>query len=148
MFASIDDVEASLGEDVPEDAAGRVESLLGQARSVIEGYLYPAVVPEPTPSAVRDVSVRMVVRALEAKNSGVETGVSGLMNTSGPATQQRQFSSAASDGGVWMSRQDRLMLRPFRRRHGIASVTYEGVEAHGVHSHAVPGFLDPRLGGW
>lgn len=124
MLARIEDVEASLGEDVPGDMAGRVESLLGQARSVIEGYLYPAVVPEPVPAAVVDVAVRMVVRALEAKNSGVETGVSGLMNVAGSATQQRQFSSAASDGGVWMSRQDRLMLRPFRRRHGITSVQY------------------------
>lgn len=124
MVASVSDVEDALGESVDEADLRRVESLLGQCRSVIEGYLHPAVVPEPVPVAVRDVAVRMTVRALEAKNSGVETGVSGLMNVAGSATQQRQFSSAASDGGVWMSRQDRLMLRPFRRRHGITSVQY------------------------
>lgn len=122
---SVSDIGDALGESVPEDEVGQVESLIDQAVSAVEGYLHPAVIPFPTPRAVRTVVVRMVVRSLRSEDGGVMPGMSGEMHVAGSFTHQRQFSSSASDGGVWMNKQDKQMLRPFRRRGGIVSVPYE-----------------------
>lgn len=124
-FISVTDIGDALGEQVPADESGQVENLIDQAVAAIEGYLHPAGIPYPIPRAVRAVAVRMVVRSLRSEDAGLQPGMSGEMHVAGSFTHQRNFSSSASDGGVWMNRQDKQMLRPFRRRGGIVSVPYE-----------------------
>ena len=94
-IVSVADIGDALGEVVPADEESQVQSLIHQAVAAVEGYLHPAVIPSPTPHAVRAVVERMVVRSLKSE-----------------------------DGGVWMNKQDKQMLRPFRRRGGIVSVPY------------------------
>lgn len=123
-IVSVADIGDALGEVVPADEESQVQSLIHQAVAAVEGYLHPAVIPSPTPHAVRAVVERMVVRSLKSEDGGVMTGRSGEMHVAGSFTHQMNFSAAASDGGVWMNKQDKQMLRPFRRRGGIVSVPY------------------------
>lgn len=125
MLVSIDDIQSATGIDVPEDEVGQVEFLIRSAVAAVEGYL-GYVVSEPVPDAVMVVVTRMVGRALGQEESGAPTGMTGDMFVAGSFTRQRQFASGSNDGGVWLSAQDKTMLKPYKKRQAVRSVPYRG----------------------
>ena len=125
---TIEDIEDRLGEDIPEDAAPKVQILIEDAAATVHGHLGQPI-PVPVPPAIRSVVGRMVVRALKQGEGDAvaPTGATGMMNVAGSFTRQINWSAGANDGGVWLSSQDKIMLRPFKRRRGIQSMPYDGM---------------------
>lgn len=125
MIVTIEDIEAATGLEVTTEDEARVRFLIRSAVAAVEGYI-GAPIPDPAPDAVVVVVTRMVARALGQESDGTPTGMTGDMFVAGQFTRQRQFASGSNDGGVWLSAQDKVMLRPFRRRGVIRSVPYRG----------------------
>lgn len=111
MLADAADVAARLGRQLTSDENARVSGLLDEA-SVMAGE-WMRCVPEPVPDAVRIVVSRMVARVLTTGDS-IEPAVTGVQAGMGVFTVNRTFSSDATSGGVWLTRQDKNTLR----RHG------------------------------
>lgn len=125
MIVTIEDIEAATGLEVTAEDEARVSFLIRSAVAAVEGYI-GAPIPDPAPDAVVVVVTRMVARSLGQESDGTPTGMTGDMFVAGSFTRQRQFASGSNDGGVWLSAQDKVMLRPFRRRGVIRSVPYRG----------------------
>lgn len=125
MIVTIEDIEAATGLEVTTEDEARVRFLIRSAVAAVEGYI-GAPIPDPAPDAVVVVVTRMVARSLGQESDGTPTGMTGDMFVAGSFTRQRQFASGSNDGGVWLSAQDKVMLRPFRRRGVIRSVPYRG----------------------
>jgi hypothetical protein len=126
MLVSIDDIQSATGIEVPEDEGGQVEFLIRSAVAAVEGYLGYAV-EEPVPDAVMVVVVtRMVARLLGRRSRDAPTGITGDMFVAGSFTRQRQFASGSNDGGVWLSAQDKIMLKPYKTPQAVRSVPYRG----------------------
>ena len=109
MFSIEEFAEAN---DIPleEISAKRFEWLLNEAEAVIRAYR-PAL-PESTsdwPNAAKVVAMRVVSRAFEAGD--VPAGASSLSTSAGPFSTSTSFESGATNGGVWLSKQDRILLR-------------------------------------
>ncbi|MUL47602.1 hypothetical protein FZI85_25135 [Mycobacterium sp. CBMA293] len=111
MLADDADVVARLGRNLTPDETARVSGLLEEA-SVMAGE-WMQCVPDPVPDAVRIVVSRMVARVLVAGDTA-EPAVTGVQAGMGVFTVNRTFSSDATSGGVWLTRQDKAQLR----RHG------------------------------
>ncbi|MGP5931626.1 hypothetical protein [Corynebacterium glyciniphilum] len=126
MIVTIEDIERRIGEEIPDDERDRVEDLIGDATSTVEGHIGQRVAP-PAPDAIERVICRMVTRALGVSDGENPVGMSGEMFVAGSFTRQRQFTAGSQDGGVWLSSQDKIMLRPYRKRRGIVSVAYGGL---------------------
>lgn len=112
-LASDADVETRLGRTLTTDEAARVDGLLEEASVMVSGWV--RVVPDPVPDAVTIVVSRMVARVFTA-GGGAETGVESIQATMGPFQVNRGFSTDATSGGVWLTRQDKAMLRPVGSR--------------------------------
>lgn len=125
MLVTIADVERRMDAGIADDAREMVEDLIGDATSAVEGYIGQRV-DAPAPDAVKRVILRMVKRSL-ATGDKESTGVSGEMFVAGSFTRQRQYATGSQDGGVWLASQDKLMLRPYKKRRGAVTVAYEGM---------------------
>lgn len=113
------EVEARLGRPLEDDETPRVEALLDEAEVLVEAYLGRPI-PEPAPKAVATVVSRMVARVLEAPEASFS--VDTVSNTAGPFSQSRKFTTGASGGGPWLTANDKLILRRFRRGNGFYSI--------------------------
>ena len=121
-LASSVDVEARLGRTLTTEEAARVTGLLEEASVMVEGWL--RCLPDPIPDAVKIVVSRMVARALSVggTDNAPEPGVSQLQATMGIFGVNRSFSSDATSGGVWLTKQDKSTLRPFGCRGHVGNV--------------------------
>ena len=126
MIVTIEEIERRIGEKIPDDERARVEDLIGDATSTVEGHIGQQVTP-PAPDAIKRVIGRMVARAMSVSDGDAPVGMSGEMFVAGQFTRNRQFTAGSQDGGVWLSSQDKIMLRPYRKRRGVVSVAYEGL---------------------
>ncbi|QDF19740.1 head-to-tail adaptor [Mycobacterium phage LilSpotty] len=115
MLASSQDVVDRLGRPLTTDEASRAEGLLAEASALVEGWL--GSVADPVPDAVSIVVSRMVARALTA--STPVPGLSDQNMSAGPFEVRNRFTPEASSGGVWLTRQDKIMLRPFGNRSRV-----------------------------
>ena len=122
--------EFAQANDIPleEISESRFEWLLREAEAVIRSYR-PAL-PEDTadwPNAAKVVAMRVVSRAFEAGD--VPAGASSLSTSAGPFSTSTSFESGATNGGVWLSKQDRILLRG--RGGGAYSVDMIPADADG-----------------
>ncbi len=108
-LATIADVSARLGHAPTAEENGRIPGLLEEATTAVIAFL--GCTPDPVPDAVRIAVARMVARALTTDNP---VGVTQDGQTMGPFSYTRRYGTDASSGGVWLTRQDKNMLR----RHG------------------------------
>lgn len=120
VLASSADVVARLGRPLTTDETARVDGLLEEASVLVEGWM--RCVPDPVPAAVKIVVSRMVARVFATAAGDADPGVSGMQATMGPFTVNRSFSSDATSGGVWLTRQDKTMLRPYGCRNRVGNV--------------------------
>src|SRR5699024_10115068 len=109
MFSIEEFAEAN---DIPleEISESRFERLLREAEAVIRSYR-PAL-PEHAdegPTAATVVAVRVVSRAFDAWD--VPAGASSLKTRAGPFSMSTSLESGTTNGGVWLSKQDRILLR-------------------------------------
>ena len=109
MFTLEEFAEAN---DIPVDEVSpkRLEWLMREAEAVIRSYR-PAL-PEHVdewPNAAKVVAMRVVSRAFEAGD--VPAGASSLNTSAGPFSMSTSFESGSTNGGVWLSKQDRILLR-------------------------------------
>ena len=120
VLASSEDVEARLGRPLTTDETARVDGLLEEASVMVEGWL--RCLPDPIPDAVEIVVSRMVARVFAAAVDGPEPGLSTVQATMGPFLVNRGYSSDATSGGVWLTKQDKSTLRPFGCRGRAGNV--------------------------
>lgn len=120
-LAASPDVVDRLGRPLTTDETTRVTGLLDEASALVSGWL--GCTPDPVPDAVKIVVSRMVARVFATDSAGgPEPGLSSLQATMGPFLVNRGYSSDATSGGVWLTRQDKVMLRPFRCRGRVENV--------------------------
>ena len=109
MFTLEEFAEAN---DIPvhEVSPKRFEWLMREAEAVIRSYrpALPAHVDE-WPDAAKVVAMRVVSRAFEAGD--VPAGATGQNFGAGPFPMSTSFESGSTNGGVWLSKQDRILLR-------------------------------------
>lgn len=109
MFTIEEFAEAN-GMPLEEISPTRFEWLLKEAEAVIRSYR-PAL-PEGTddwPTAAKVVAMRVVSRAFDAGD--VPAGASSLNTSAGPFSMSTSFEPGSTSGGVWLSKQDRILLR-------------------------------------
>lgn len=107
MLASFEDV-ARLA-DLEEDDRERITALIEEASDLVEAYCRRSF--DPVPEQVRRVVARIVARGVSASGaSDAPIGVTQMSATAGPFSRQFTFSDGVSDGGVWLTRQDKLKL--------------------------------------
>ena len=104
--------EFAQANDIPleEISESRFEWLLREAEAVIRSYR-PAL-PEHVdewPNAAKVVAMRVVSRAFDAVD--VPAGATGQNFGAGPFSMSTSFESGSTNGGVWLSKQDRILLR-------------------------------------
>ena len=109
MFTLEEFAEAN---DIPVDEVSpkRLEWLMREAEAVIRSYrpALPEIVEE-WPDAAKVVAMRVVSRAFDAGD--VPAGASSLNTSAGPFSMSTSFESGSTNGGVWLSKQDRILLR-------------------------------------
>ncbi|CQD15729.1 hypothetical protein BN970_07148 [Mycolicibacterium conceptionense] len=121
-LATSQDVVDRLGRPLSTDETARVTGLLDEASVMVEGWM--RCVPDPVPDAVKIVVSRMVARVLAVggADNAPEPGVSQLQATMGIFGVNRSYSSDATSGGVWLTKQDKATLRPFGCRGRVGNV--------------------------
>src|SRR5699024_315694 len=104
--------EFAEANDIPVDEVSpkRLEWLMREAEAVIRSYrpALPEHVDE-SPNAAKVVVMRVVSRALDAGD--VPAGASSLNTSAGPFSMSTSFESGSTNGGVWLSKHDRILLR-------------------------------------
>lgn len=111
MF-SIENFSSYTGMPVEDIAPERFEWLLAEAEALIRATKpsLPDDVAEWPQSAVI-VGMRVVARAYAQESGSVPIGTTQQQNTAGPFSQSRSFSSDSTSGGLWLSKQDKFLLR-------------------------------------
>ena len=114
MLAGVEDVELLVGSIDPGEHP-RVGRLLEEAGDVVEAFCRRQFGAGQVPVPVTRVVARMVARALAAESAavGLPVGTSNVQSTAGPFSRSVSLAEGSTDGGVWLSRQDRIKLRPF-----------------------------------
>ena len=121
VLASSADVVVRLGRPLTTDETARVTGLLEEASVMASEWM--RCVPDPVPDSVKIVVSRMVARVFTtAAAGGPEPGVSQVQATMGLFGVTRGFSPDATSGGVWLTRQDKSMLRPYGCRGRAGNV--------------------------
>jgi hypothetical protein len=105
------DVADRLGRPLTPDDQARVDSLLAEASVLAAAWM--GHTPDPVPGPIAIAVSRMTARAL---TTTTEPGVTNMQTTVGPFAVTRAYTPAASSGGVWLGKQDKLLLRPYATR--------------------------------
>lgn len=111
------DVEVALRRDLTDDETATVGGVLDGASDLIDGYLYPCTVPDPTPGAVTRV-VADIAAAVLSRPAGLMPDTSNM--TAGP--YQVGFASGSTSLGPYLTAALKQRLAPFRCGNGMASV--------------------------
>lgn len=114
-LTSLEAVEPLLAEPPSEEAESQILALIDQASVLVEAYCGREFA-EPVPEKVSIVVAGIVARSMNSSTSSgaVPVGATGMMNVAGSFTRQFQFSPGSTDGGVWLSKMDKQMLRRFK----------------------------------
>lgn len=115
-LADVPHVQVALGRELTSQEQTRAEGLLPEASDLVWAWLQPN--PDWTdlsdvPPVVTRVTARMVARVITA---GVESvNLSAQTTVVGPYQRQNTFNPDATSGGPWLTRVDKIALRPYRR---------------------------------
>lgn len=110
----LDDVATALRRELSITESDAVPALAVGAAALVRGYLGQEP-PEDAAPTVDYVTVQMVARAL-SRSGDVPVGLASLSATTGPLGFTQGFSTDSQGGGVWLTRQDQIMLSPWRRQ--------------------------------
>lgn len=115
------EVEALLGRELSESETRRAERLILAASVLVAQFTGADYSQPPVPQVHQVVAATMVARAMSTPQEML--GVTGATDVTGPYTHTRQYSSAFSEGGVWLSSMDKQMLGAGRRAQGVRMVS-------------------------
>ncbi|WP_082032130.1 hypothetical protein [Nocardia vulneris] len=106
------DVEARLGRSLTTEEEGRLPGLLDEASALVEAWFHEGgcTIADPTPSNVTLVVSRMAARVLQVTDQQ-QPGVDSSSVTAGPFSMSRSYSASSSQGGPWINKTDRSLLR-------------------------------------
>lgn len=126
-LATAADVEARLGRPLTVAETAKVAGLLEEASALVIGYLVcdptdTSVEPPVVPAAVAIVVSRMVARVLEQTPAAGATGSEATTNTTGPFSQTVRFGAGTTSGAPWLTKADKLTLRPSLCNGGFTSL--------------------------
>lgn len=121
-LATKEDVEARLRRNLTADEDLSIEADLEDASAEVIGYCRQDFEPPPYPTAVVGVVAKMVARSY-ARSAG-SAGSFAEQQTAGPFAVR--FSADTSVGDTWLTKGDKLALRPFRKGGGLTAVQFVG----------------------
>lgn len=117
-LAAVEDVLPLLRTPETEDDHRKLEliqHLLLEASDLIQdeaGTRFEA----PAPGMVHRLAVRMVIRAINGEATDPTMyGATSLQTSAGPFSRSVSFAAGTNDGGVWLTKAERKMLRRYRR---------------------------------
>lgn len=119
-LATQTDVEARLGRLATAAEAARLPSLLTDASAAVIGYCGRDFEPAPYPETVTGVVAKMVVRTLLAGEANAFVD----QQSAGPFSVR--YNVNASSGDVYLTKADKLALRPHRFGGGLSSIGLVG----------------------
>lgn len=108
------DVEARLGRPLTPAETGLTPGLLDEASAIVVGEGY--VIATPVPPTIAIVVSRMVARVLRSPEDA--DGLESTQLSAGSFQMTQKY--ADSSGGPWLSKSDRQMLTPYRRRSAVS----------------------------
>lgn len=115
-LASIEDVNRILDPPIDlveePDEVDRVEFLLEEASDLVRAHTGRDFLKQ-VPGAVSRVVARMVARGLSS-GGGEVAGMTSENQSAGAFSRSRSFEAGSTDGGVWLSRQDKHKLRRWK----------------------------------
>lgn len=112
-LATVEDVNRVLSPPVEEtDEVSHVEILLEEASDLVRAWTGKDFLSR-VPSAVSRVVARMVARSLSS-GGDEPIGMTSENQSAGPFSTNRSFEAGSTDGGVWLSRQDKIKLRRWK----------------------------------
>lgn len=110
QLAAVEDVQRLLKSDLADEDTPRVEALIMQAGDLIEGYI-GRTLPNPIPEKITRLVARMVARAVNTDTApGAIVGTTSVSFGAGPFSRSLNFADGSNDGGVWLTKQDKLIL--------------------------------------
>lgn len=104
-------VAAALRRPLTSEETAEVNRLEVGARALVRGHL-GCEPPKEAEETVRYVLSQMIVRALKGPQDD-SIGLSSRTVQAGAFQVAQGISEGAQGGGVWLTRQDRIMLRPW-----------------------------------
>lgn len=130
-LATTDDVVARLGRALTAAEEAQAAGLLEEASALVIGHLGcdptdTSVEPPEVPPAVAIVTSRMVARVLQQSTTAPVPGSEATTTTTGPFSQTVRFATGSVTGAPWLTKMDKLALRPYRCDGGLASIPISG----------------------
>jgi hypothetical protein len=115
-LAQASDVESALGRELEVPERARTDALIAEASDLVLAWCRPDGTDfgseELIPGAVTRVTARVVARVIA---SGADaTNMSAQTTVVGPFQRQTTFNTDATGGGPWLTRADKMKLRPYR----------------------------------
>lgn len=112
MLATQGDVEALAGRPLTAEEVARLDGLLLQATALIESHCRQSWEPyDEVPAVVVSVCAQMVLNVLDAPEGAKHQESSQF--SAGPFQQSVSFRAESASGSPWLTRQLKIMLRPF-----------------------------------
>lgn len=112
-LATINDVNRILNPPVVEaDEINHVEFLLEEASDLVRAFTGKVFLKKIPPGVTRVVA-RMVARSL-AGGGEAPIGMTSESQNAGAFSRSRSYEAGSTDGGVWLSRQDKIKLRRWK----------------------------------
>jgi len=126
-LATAADVELRLGRSLTAAEAAKVDGLLEEASALVIGFLGcdptdTSVEPPTVPAAVAIVVSRIVARVFEQTASVAEFGSEATTDSTGPFSTTVRYGAGTTSGAPWLTKADKLTLRPFRCDGGFTSL--------------------------
>lgn len=109
---TLTDLMEYMGIDAGEVSQRRFELLLAETVALITAYAPKLTDVDPWPDSAVSVALRVMSRSLQAELRGF-SGVSSVSEGAGEFSQSLTFSDSVANGGLWLSKQDKLLLRGF-----------------------------------
>lgn len=118
-LAQASDVVAALGRSLTSPELERVSSLIEEASDLISAWCRPDgsdlfTHEDDIPDAVSRVTARAVARVIAGGDAALN--LAAQTTVVGPFQRQNTFNSDATSGGPWLTRTDKIRLKPWTRR--------------------------------
>ena len=121
-YASVPDVEARVVAELSPDDRPFIRAMIDDATTVIEEYLGREFDEnEQVPRPVRVVCARVAARAVSRAVDN-PVGAEQQSYTAGPFSTSASYGNNSNSGGVFLTKQDKAMLRRFGGRRGAFTV--------------------------
>lgn len=121
LLATLEDVEYAMGAVLSGTDRLRMDRLLHQANALVLGYLR---MPEPSdPAAIPEVLRETVIEITLRAHGAAATPPGVRRQSTGPFSIE--WTDQASQGGIYLTDADRMVLAPYRRSGMSVPLTSE-----------------------